>query len=261
MMWQDLLLDLRAALRLGHPDAVRAALAAIAAQPEIAANRQIPARLRVEFLYPAGRALADALLAPDVLTDLQRAPLTGLRLLGAVVAGYHYAAGKLPLQKVQVIGKDPRPEVRRALGDTLAEACPPERLLPLGRAWLGNSSPALRHTVLLALRGAVKGQGKALLNLLAPLHGEHEPESSQALVNLLNALGEQGYAREVLRLLETWIQRADLNPWLVGQTLSRRWAAAHAATAYVLLDALEARHGYSRHISNARRALQRHARG
>ena len=261
-MWQDLLLDLRAALRLRHPDSLTRALEAIARQPDIAANRRLSARLQSDFLRPAGRMLADADLPPERLRTLCAAPLAGMRALGAAALAYRYAQGRLPLEALSTPGGDPRPEVRRLLGRTLAEAgaASPERLLTLGRAWLRGDSPRLRHTALTALRGAVPARGQALIPLLETLPQRLDIESSEALAALLSALAQHGHPEAVLRLLETRTAAEPPDLWLAGRVLSGRWAAAHAGRVSTLLEALETQHGISRHISNARRALRRHTR-
>lgn len=258
MTWQELLIDLRAAVHTRHPAALEAALERVAAHPELAANGEIPARLERDFLFPAGKILAGETVPADVLRDLQAARLTALRALAAVALAHRYAQGNLPLRVLRPCGLDARPEVRRALGRTLAAACPPEGLHSLGRAWLTEESPRLRHAALLALRGLPDEQGETLLPLLNPLHAESDPHAGEALVNLLAALGAGTAGAQVLSLLETWAVRPDANPWLIGRALSGRWAAQYAPRASALLDALEARHGASRHISNARRALKRH---
>ncbi len=261
-MWQDLLLDLRAALRLRHPDSLSRALEAIARHPEIAANRRLSARLQSDFLRPAGRMLAEADLPSARLRALCAAPLAGMRALGAAALAYRYAQERLPLEALRQPGRDARSEVRRLLGLTLAEAgaASPEKLLALGRAWLPGDSPRLRHTALLALRGAAAARGEALFPLLETLPQTLETESSEALSALLTALAQHGHHESVLRLLEARADAAPPDLWLAGRVLSGRWAAAHTERVAALLEALEARHGVSRHIRNARRALRRHAR-
>lgn len=259
MTWQELLIDLRAALHTHHPAALKAALERVASHPELAANGEIPARLERDFIFPAGETLAGQAAPADVLRDLQTARLAALRALGAAALAHRYAQGELPLKALRPCGLDARPEVRRALGHTLADVCPPAALRSLGRAWLREESPRLRHSALLALRGLPAETGEALLPLLEPLHAENDPHVGEALVTLLAALGENAAGAQVLALLETWAQREAANPWLIGRALSGRWAAQYTPRASALLDALEARHGASRHISNARQALKRHA--
>ncbi len=258
--WNSLLTDLRAAARLGHPAALEAALEAIASHPEIASNGALSTRLQTDFLRPAARTLAGSGIPAALLTDLRDAPLAGLRALGAAALALRHLEGHAPPKALRPSGRDPRPDVRRALGQTLAEAgaAAPEKILSLGRTWLRRGSPRLRHTALLALRGAVPARGAEIIPLLQELPAQLEAESGEALAALLISLAQNGQAEAVLDFVA---ERAAAEPpdlWLAGRVLSGKWAAARAGRISALLETLEARHGESRHLSNIRRALRRH---
>ncbi len=260
--WNALLMDLRAAVRLGHPAALDTALETIARHPEIADNRTLSARWYGDFLRSAGRILADSRLPAARLRLLEAASPAGLRALGGAALALRYLNGNAAPRDVLPAAKDSRPDVRRLLGRILAEegTASPERLLALGRAWLGGASPRLRHTALLALRGAVPTRGEAVFSLLKDLPPALDAESGEALSALLTALAQNGYPDAVLDFVERRALAEPPDLWLAGRVLSGKWTAAHAARLTALLDALQARHGESRHISNARRALKRHLR-
>ncbi len=260
-MWQELLIDLRAAVRTRHPAALDTALRRIAAHPQLAANGAIPARLEQSFLLPAGEALARESVPVAVLRGLQNHPLAMLRALGAVALARRYAAGSLSLDALRPCGLDPRFEVRRALGRTLASACSPQALFSLGRAWLRAASPRLRHSALLALRGAAASRGDAVFPLLEALPPSLDAESGEALASLLTALAQNGHPEAVLDFVECRALAEPPDLWLVGRVLSGKWAAAYVERITALLDTLQARHGERRYFSNVRRALRRHAGG
>ncbi len=259
-LWKSLLTDLAAAVRLGHPAALEAALDALARHPEIADNRPLSARWYGDFLRPAGRILADSRFPMDELRVLRDSPLAGMRALGGAALALRYLKGDAAPRDLLPAAKDPRPDVRRLMGQTLAEggAAAPERLLALGRAWLSGDSPRLRHTALLALRGAASSRGEAVFPLLEALPPAPDAESGEALASLLTALARNGHSEAVLGFVERRALAEPPDLWLAGRVLSGKWAAARAARLTALLDVLQARHGESRYISNLRRALRRH---
>ena len=260
----DLLAAFRAAARLGHPEALNEALDALATLPPIAANAALSEGEVGRVLVPLGEALAVPTAAVPLLRDLQKAPLAALRAVAAAALATRYLrrlpAGTRDLARA---AKDPRDEVRLALRLALRRHAPqaPRRLLDLLSDWLTATHPprsprqvAVALETLPALADAFPQEALALA--AAQWNAEH-PLAQKALVTCLRELAQAGLAEDVLTLLEDWAGQKAPPLFVIGGTLSGRWALPHRARATALLDALEARYGPRRPLTNARKALGR----
>ncbi len=260
----DLETAFRAAARLGHPDALNEALEALARQGPIAANAPLSEGEVERGLLPLGEALASPSVAVRHLRDLQQAPLAALRAVAAVALGARYLQG-LPAgpRDLARAAKDPRAEVRWALQATLRRHAQahPQRLLDLLSDWLTVVHPprsprqvAVALRVLPALASTFPAEA---LSLAAAQRQAEHPEAQKALAACLRELAQAGQAPAVLDLLKRWAEDPSPPLFVIGQTLSGRWAQAHRAQAQAILDALEARYGPRRPLANARKALRR----
>ncbi len=264
----DLLTAFRAAARLGHPDALNEALEVLATLPPIAANATLGEGDVLRVLLPLGETLAVPTVAVEHLRDLQNAPLAALRAVAAAAMGTRYLrslpAGARDLARS---AKDPRDEVRLALRQALRRHASqdPHRLLRLLTDWLTvvhpPRSPRQVAVALYTLPALAADFPQEVLTLAAAHAQAEHPLAQKALVTSLRELAQQGLAEPVLALLEQWAQAPSAPLFVIGGTLSGRWALAHRERATAILDALEARYGPRRPITNARKALGRVASG
>ena len=88
----EFLADLKAAVRLGHPQAVQIALANLRALPQIASNEQISASQITQLIRPAGNILVR--LPSGQLLPLLEDPLAALRAVGAVAVAHQFFKGQ-----------------------------------------------------------------------------------------------------------------------------------------------------------------------
>lgn len=264
----DLLTAFRAAARLGHPDALNEALDALAALPPIAANASLSEGEVGRVLVPLGETLALPTVAAPLLRDLQQAPLAALRAVAAAALAVRYLrslpAGARDLARS---AKDPRDEVRLALRLALRRHASqaPHRLLDLLTDWLTvvhpPRSPRQVAVALHTLPTLASAFPQEALTLAAAHRYAEHPVTQKALVTCLRELAQQGLAEPVLTLLEQWAQAPPSPLFVISGTLSGRWALAHRERSMAILDALEARYGPRRPITNARKALRRVANG
>jgi hypothetical protein len=165
-----------------------------------------------------------------------------------------------------------RVDVRRALAavsGSVAES-QPEALLTLVQGWLvaaarPQASPEagdrLQSTALLLLCPLAGSRGPALLEIIHHLPDDLASEANAALADLLAELAGSGSAGAVLDLLERLTADTPPREWLIGRVLAGSWVLKHQARAEAILKQLESRTGITRHITNARRALDRRVEG
>ena len=159
-----------------------------------------------------------------------------------------------------VLAKDSRPEVRSALGGTLRDVgeAQPEHLLRLVESWLGNSSPKVRATALIALPALVPSLGADIIKMIEPLKADQDRDVRAALVMALKAIAQNQLALPVLALLTDWSAAKYPSIWVITRTLSSSWAVSHPQEVETILTNLYAKVGETKNITNALRALERH---
>ncbi len=256
---RQILGNLKAAVRLGLSDTVTLALDGLRAQPQVAANDHLSAGHLDQLVRPAGDILSR--LPADQLLPLVNDTLATLRAMGAVALAQRFFSGEDVNQSVLLVpGKDPRPEVRIALGETLRNVgeANPERLLRLVETWLGASSPKLRATALVALPALTESRGKEIINLLKPFKEDQDHDVRAALVEALQTIAQKDLAKATLSLLEDWSTEPHPNVWVITRTLSGSWSAAYPEEVEALLRNLHAKVGQTKSITNALKALERH---
>ena len=259
----DLETACRAAARLGHPDALNEALDALARLSPIAANAPLGEGDVDRVLLPLGEALAGPAVAVAHLRDLQKAPLAALRAVAAVALAVRYLRGQpAGARDLARSAKDARAEVRWALQKALRRHAQvnPQRLLDLLSDWLTVVHPPRSpRQVAVALHTlpvlAVTFPDEVLPLAAAQRDAEH-PEAQKALAACLRELAQEGLAPAVLDLLRRWAEAPAPPLFVIGRTLSGRWAQAYRAQAEAILDLLEARYGPRRPLTNARKALK-----
>jgi len=260
--------DFKAAARIGQKVSLERAFARLRALPEAAANQPLPEA----FLSRVVPALAATLVLPNLpaaaLRPFLKDPLVATRAVAAAALGKRCMAGlEAPEQDLIKAGRDARPEVRRALAESLGEpgAGVPARLWELVTPWLQDPSPRLRHAALLALAkrseepGFVTGYGPVLLEKVEGLQADPDPEVRGGLAAVLTAAARKGQGTAVLDTLQRWAGAPEPSSWVISQVLSAAWAAQHLDRAGEILQVLQTRTGLTRYVTNARRALERHA--
>lgn len=263
---RELLADLKAAVRIGHPESLQVALDGYRILPEVAGNAMIKESFIRQTILPLGEVLAYPRLDMNHIETLLDDPLSGVRALGAVASGVRFL-------KVQGVdehdlrhpGQDQRPEVRIALGEALAKHAQENHalLLALVRDWLGNGvsaapSARLRLSALIALRGLITEYGDEVLPLLADLPVEDDRETRSAHIETLVSAAESGRETAVYELLATWGAEPEPDTWMIAKTLSFAWAVRNTAEAEAILHVLETKVGEDQAIDRAKRALARH---
>ncbi len=243
---RELLTDLKAAARIGHPDALAAALDRVRATPDEA--------LPPDDLLPLGRALAR--LPVKSLRPLLHDPDPAVCGLAAVALAERYLQGLDAIPgDLTPAARHPNPEIRRTLARSLASSAhaSPEKLRPLAEKWLaaaGKKAARLQSTGLM-LFPACQPSPESIHTLLSPLQREESRAVRAALVECLSALAGRGDAESVLGLLHDWARQPDPNVWVITRALSASWAQEHAARAVAILRRLAANAGPSRAVARA----------
>lgn len=257
---RTLVIDIKAAARLGHAESVWLALEGLFELPEANANAQMNQPFIERVILPVGEALVSPTLRTNVIQPLAGEPYAALRAVTAVALAHrHFTFGDVKPQHLTVLARDARPDVRLALQLALAQAGAPlpEKLGRLAEDWLGADSPRQQAVGILLLAGL---PGRALPRLAAfPVSAN--PEVRRALVDALTALALDGQQTEVLALLEKWTEQTNNHVWLIAKTLSGSWAAAHAPQSLEIIASLARKHGPEKQLFNTLKALQRHGAG
>lgn len=252
---RDLIPDLKAAARIGHPHSLQAGLDGLRALPEVKGNSKLQLSFIESVILPAGLALCSRSLALDLLEQiLQKDPLAGIRATSAVALGARYAIGEnVPESMLREAGLDERAEVRQALtlGMTRVSSHP-ARLVGLLQTWLRDQSPRLQESALLALTALqIADPGDFLARICALEPGMNEAVD-KALVTALVSLADRGAGEAVIACLEGW---ANLNApplWVITRTMMRGWVSPYSHKAGEILNLLQARLGSMKEIAGCR---------
>ncbi len=256
---RELLGNLKAAVRLGHSEAIAIALDELRALPIVAANDHLSAGHLDQLIRPAGEILSH--VSTDQLLVLSEDQLTTHRAISAVALAQRFFSGEdLDRSALLALAKDRRPEVRIALGETLRAVgeVDPERVLILLESWMGDSSPKVRATALIALPSVVQKESELAITLLEPLKADQDRDVRAALVNALQAIAQMENADSILAMLASWSTDRHPNVWVITRTLSGAWAASYPKEVEAIIKNLHAQVGETKNITNALRALERH---
>lgn len=219
---RSLLRDIKAAVRLGSPEAVNTALDRLLTFPGVAANARMDEAFIGKVILPLGEALTP--LTAAQLRALAEHPLAARRAVGAVSLAYRFLAdGEITPRDLRRFARDSRPDVRAALAQALSlrGAENSQKLFNLGEIWLQDQSPKVRSTALTFLPVFAESRGESLLALLSPLLADSDREVRAALADALTALGRAGLTEPVLDLLARQEAEPNPNSWVIRRVRGR----------------------------------------
>ena len=257
----EILLDLKAAARLGVPEALDMALAALDDWRAFGANARLKEEDVNAVLTPLGEILAEPTVPEAYLRMLANHSLAGARALAAAaLARRALREGNVPPKILPRLAADKRPEVRQAVVAVFQRhgESAPDALLTLLRQWLtATHRPRLAVTALQAAQSLALTRPQETLTLLTEMPSALRamPEVQRALGDALRQVAAQSQGEAVLALLEGW-QADGLPEEALLRALRGDWARAHRTRALALLDALESQTGASRALRRARQRLQ-----
>lgn len=258
---RELLADVRAAMRTGSIESVHMALDRLRRMPEISGNHPLDAVVLEKTLLPVGEILSSPGIPLSALHDLTTDRLAALRAVAAAACALRYLHGEdSARQDLETLCDDRRPEVGRIVRAVLVKysfAHSP-RLLTLAQDWLLGGSTR-RALALDSLSPLANLHTSLLFDMADACRQDIHPEVRRALAGLLNSLAYAGQAGQVLARFDRWMQETPPPEWVICRSLSASWAAVHFEHAQAILSTLEVRYGTTRQITNARRALARHA--
>jgi hypothetical protein len=256
----SLLIDIRAAARIGHAESLWVALDGLFDLPEVAGNPPMrPAFIR-EAILPIGEELGTPRITAAMLRPLAQHDHAAIRAIAAAAYASRYLSNEQSkANDLAALGRDPRKDVRQALVFALGQAGKeyPDRLEGLAERWLAEDSPRLQAVALLLLPSLAEVNPGAGMGLLSDFQPTSDPEVRTALVECLVELA-QGEADAVLALLKSWGADSGNNLWVICKTLSRSWAASHADDSLEILSQLAAQQGPDKAILKALKAMERH---
>ncbi len=246
---KELITDLKAAARIGHPEALKAGLDRL--------RRLSDADLPPTALVPLGQALAS--LPASRLRAMLKDSDPAIRAIAGVALGERYltqadvaAAALLP------VVSDPNPEVGNALANCLRSLGENPKTgsvyaLKLGvlvTPWLQAAEPGV---VIAGLKifPSCRPTAASIADMLGPLHVSVDQQLRAALVECLNTLASAGQAQVVLDLMDEWAHLPQPNVWIITHCLSGTWAQEYAQRAAEILNSLIEQAGLVRPIVRA----------
>jgi hypothetical protein len=243
---REILTDIKAALRIGDPDALYAVLQQIRSLDE----SQLPTAALLDLGQPLFQ-----LPLPE-LQSLSNDASPVVRSMAA--AGLARKAGRsaqMPTDDLDRLAADRSPEVRQILVQALEQGdVRPDELSGFAKRWLAGDEP-FQVACGLALLPATSPEADQIAALLFAHASSPDYALRSALVDCLNGLAQTGQADAVLGLLSAWSEQEDPNVWVITRALSASWAQNHSPAAISILQKLSETAGALRAIQ---RASERH---
>ncbi len=139
---RELLVDVRAAARLGDAESIGIALAGLLDWPEVAGNPDMEPAFVSQVLAPVGAALAAPGVPTNLLLGMAQDSQAAFRALAAAALCSRALAGDTPAcRTLNDLANDHRPEVRQAI----AIALRPQRAEPAAQTllaeWAASDKP------------------------------------------------------------------------------------------------------------------------
>lgn len=257
---RTIITDLKAAVRIGHPDAIFAALEGLLAETEISSNQVLTEEYISTVILPVGRVLSHTRIPASVLDDLADDNLSAFRAIAVVGSTLHILDNnETNLEKLTGWANDPRADIRAALIAAIsADKTESESIINLIAVdWLQSDHQRVQQSGL-QLVANMASPTEDVLDWIASLGRKSNPEINQDIVSVLNKLAQGGNPRGVLSLLKDWMNEAPPNTWVITRALTGSWAAQHPAEALHILKSLALHHASHKQIVSALRALIRH---
>jgi hypothetical protein len=256
--------DLKAAVRIGHPESIQAALDGLRALPEVASNQTLSHDFLTKALLPLGEVLSNPRLPIDIIKSLVHDSSAALRALAAAAYSLRYLhSGGITPDELKRLANDSRADVRTSLviGLTHLEAEHQEKVTALLSDWLNSDLTRLQQAALQLIAGLPPNDNEEILPILAPLGSSSHPDTNADLVTALNHLAQDGQAQGVLSLMADWAQEPEPNTWVITRALSASWAMGEVESALNILRQLGLQNAPPKQIAQALQALMRHGAG
>lgn len=261
---RDITTDLKAAVRIGHPESIQAALDGLRSLPEVSSNQPLADEFLSKALLPLAEVLSDPRLAIDVIDPLLQDSSAAMRALAGVAYSLRYLqGGGIDPEKLKRLANDTRADVRAALvmGLSQLESEQQEKAYALVADWLNSHLTRLKQTALQLIAKLPQSDTEEFLSMLTPFGLSPHPDTNADLVAALNNRAQNGQAQLVLSLLAEWVKVLPPNAWVITRALSGSWAAGEATSALSILRQLALLNTPPKHIVNALQALIRHGGG
>ncbi|MEA3349168.1 MAG: hypothetical protein U9Q82_00950 [Chloroflexota bacterium] len=256
---RELRKDIKAAVRLGHPESVEMALDGLRSLPQVAANDRLGAGFIEQVILPNAQIMAR--LPAVRIQQMTKDSLTALRAVGAAALAKRFLVeNDVTVGMLRHAALDSRPEVRTAVGQILREAgdAHPERLLGLMGPWLRDSSPKVRCVALGFAPALLPAYGEDVIEQIGPLGRDSHADVRAALVDALQEIAQAGFATSVWGLLADWVTESPLNVWVLTRTVAGAWAASNPRKAQSILGDIYSKIGETKDVGIALRSLKRH---
>jgi len=160
----DLLIDLKAAVAIGQPESIRAAISGLYTLPDVASNRRLRASFVLQNLVPLGEQLGKARLPEAFFETLLQDPHAAIRAIAASALCIRFTNGNSEAgDSLQKAGLDERSEVRAAIAATLAKTLAASNagsIIRLCETWLKHPSHKLQETARTVLAQRSHDAGK-----------------------------------------------------------------------------------------------------
>ena len=251
--------DLKAAVRIGHPEAVEMALNNLRTLPFVSSNDQLPVGFIKSVIHPSGRTLSRR-----PVLELSRwcaHQLTAYRALAAASLAYRYmSAGDVDPKLLHNAANDNRSEVRLVLGQALSKLAEDNstRSQILAVSWLQDDAPKVRATALGFIPSLAASSQHQIIGWLQPLGNDFHDGVRLALVEALKTMADAGHTEIIFALLEDWVSRPHPNIWLITRTISGSWAVSHPEEISGILMQIQSKTKGDKEITTVLKALQRH---
>ncbi|MBN1231562.1 MAG: hypothetical protein JXA19_06845 [Anaerolineales bacterium] len=240
---KSILIDIKAALRIGHLESLESAVVQISALPEVQGNQEIGVSFLNKELFPLAEVLVAPKIDPDHLYMLSYDPLAAIRGVALAALTIRYFEVKdIDEKEIISAAHDPRKEVRELVSMAFQKYGQPPESISIVKEILSSTSPAAQECGLSLIPALIKTQPPKetfALILSAKLLDTFEVRAGLA-ENLIQSANEVP-AELVLELLQTTLNDSVFrghpitSPWVVKKVLSAKWAEPHQELVHQLL--------------------------
>ncbi len=258
-LMKEIKTDLRAAVVLGHPEAVEAVLETLSQVPQFAGNHQMEEHFVIDQLVPLGEMVAKSSFPLDELSEMLDSSTTVYRVIAAVGLIFRWKSQeKVRKELLKQAGDDPRAEVRAAVVHILKSisADQTELVMDLIDSWLDTTSNRLKLTSVQVFPAFYSFNSEEILDTIYEYTLLEDYEINRALVDSLNEIAQNSHGKEIMDRLEIWSHKRDPNQWVICKILSNTWVVEYTDQAAAVLHNLERSRGHSEIIEKTFKQLQ-----